>query len=71
MPRLPKAREAIRVVIEFGFVLNRQKGSHSIYRHIDGRRITIPVHAGKEISPAVFRQILRDLGISSKEFWSI
>jgi len=67
--KLPRAREVVKVVQKLGFRFSRQKGSHAIYRHPDGRRITVPVHAGKEISPGVFREILTDLGITVKEFW--
>ena len=71
MPRLPSAKQTIRVVEKLGFILTRQKGSHVICRHLDGRRITIPIHAGKEISPCVFGQILKDLNLSSKDFWNL
>jgi predicted RNA binding protein YcfA (HicA-like mRNA interferase family) len=71
MARLPKAREVIRVAEKLGFFFARQRGSHAIYRHSDGRRITIPVHGGRELSPAVFRQILRDMKIAPVEFWDI
>ena len=69
MAKLPKAIEVVRVAQKLGFLFSRQKGSHAIYRHEDGRRITVSVHGRKEISPAVFRQILKDLGISGEEFW--
>ena len=71
MARLPKAREIIKAARKLNFIFVRQKGSHAIYRHADGRRITVPIHGGKEIGPAVFRQILTDFGISSQEFWGI
>lgn len=70
MAHLPKAKEVIRVALNCSFVFARQRGSHAIYRHKDGRRITIPLHGSKEISPAVFRQILRDLHLSTQEFWN-
>lgn len=69
MPQLPKAREVIRVAHKLGFVFVRQKGSHAIYRHNNGVRITVPVHGGREISPAVFHQILEDVKITAQEFW--
>lgn len=71
MPKLPKAKEIIRVAQQLGFRFSRQSGSHAIFRHPDGRRITIPLHAGKEVGPALFNQILKDLKISKKEFWEI
>ncbi len=69
MARLPKAREIIRVAEELGFHFSRQKGSHAIYHHSDGRRITVPIHGGNEVSPGVFRQILTDFGITKSDFW--
>ena len=56
MPRLPKAKEIIRVAQRLGFYFSRQSGSHAIYRHSDGRRITVPIHPGKEIGPALFNK---------------
>ena len=61
----------MRIAEKLNFFFSRQKGSHAIYRNADGRRITIPVHGGKEIGPAVFRQILKDLDISLSEFWKL
>lgn len=69
MPKLPTAKEIIRVAQRLGFCFSRQSGSHAIYRHFDGRRITVPIHAGKEIGPALFNQILKDLRISKEKFW--
>ena len=66
MQKLPTAREAARVAEKFYFLFARQKGSHAIYRHGDGRRITMPIHGRKEISIGVFRQILKDIGISEE-----
>jgi hypothetical protein len=34
-----------------GFVVGRINGSHHIMRHPDGRRTTVPVHAGRDIRP--------------------
>ncbi len=70
MARPPKAKQVIRVALILGFMWARQRGSHAIYRHGDGRRITVPIHAGKDISPGVFKQIIKDLQITQKEFWN-
>jgi predicted RNA binding protein YcfA (HicA-like mRNA interferase family) len=40
-----KSAEIIKIVEKKGFVKVRQSGSHAIYKHIDGRRTTIPVHS--------------------------
>jgi predicted RNA binding protein YcfA (HicA-like mRNA interferase family) len=70
MPKLPKAREVIRIALQLGFLYARQKGSHATYyRAKDNVNITIPVHGGTEISLPVFHQICKDMGITREEFW--
>lgn len=40
-----------------------------IYKHIDGRKTTIPHHAGEEIGPGLLLKIIKnDLQISREEF---
>ena len=40
-----------------------------VYKHIDGRRATIPHHSGEEIGPGLLNKIIkRDLGITREEF---
>jgi predicted RNA binding protein YcfA (HicA-like mRNA interferase family) len=58
----------IRGLEKMGFIEIRQKGSHKQFRHPDGRATTVPVHAGRDISPILLRQILRDIGITIEEF---
>lgn len=71
MAKLPKAREALRVIRKLGFSFSRQRGSHAIYRHPNGKRITVPIHGGSELGPSVFGQILKDAEISAEEFWGM
>jgi predicted RNA binding protein YcfA (HicA-like mRNA interferase family) len=42
------ARELISALLRDGFVLDRQAGSHRLYLHPDGRRVTVSYHAGSE-----------------------
>ena len=37
----------------------RQRGSHKRFRHPDGRATTVPVHAGRDLSPTLLRRIAR------------
>ena len=62
------ARDFQRVARLLGFVLTRQTGSHERWNHPDGRTLTIPVHADREIGPPLFYKILRQMGISLDEF---
>ena len=70
-PKLPavRPREAIRVAVTLGFALDHQKGSHAVYyRERDKARVTIPMHAGKDISPGTLAGIINDLRITPEEF---
>jgi len=68
--RLPvlKSREVIRVLEEMGFVEVRQRGSHKQFRHPDGRGTTVPVHGGRDVSPFLLRQIIRDIATTTEDF---
>ncbi|MHB1157703.1 MAG: type II toxin-antitoxin system HicA family toxin [Phycisphaerales bacterium] len=70
MPRLPvlKPRQVTRILESLGFQLVRQRGSHLQYRHADGRGTTVPNHTGRDISPVLLRQIVKDVGLTVAEF---
>jgi len=63
-----KPKVVIHSLEAIGFVEVRQRGSHKQFRHLDGRATTVPVHSGKDISPILLRQILKDIGITVEEF---
>ena len=56
------------VLETLGFVRTRQSGSHAQFRHQDGRATTVPLHAGRDISPTLLRQIAKDIGMTPREF---
>jgi predicted RNA binding protein YcfA (HicA-like mRNA interferase family) len=70
VPKTPvlKPREVIGLLARHGFQEVRQRGSHKQFRHPDGRVTTVPVHAGRDISPILLRQIARDVGLTIEEF---
>jgi len=70
MPKLPvlKPREICRILEGVGFMLVRQRGSHMQYRHPDGRATTVPNHPGRDVSPVLLRQIIKDIGMTLDEF---
>jgi predicted RNA binding protein YcfA (HicA-like mRNA interferase family) len=63
-----KPREAIRILERLGFVQIRQRGSHRQFRHPDGRQTTVPDHGGRDLSPILLRQIIKDIGLTADEF---
>ena len=68
-PRLPQlsAREVIRPLKRNGFLLERQSGSHAVYRHPDGRRTTVPIHGKRDLGRGLLRRILKDAGLSPED----
>jgi len=64
-----RAREVIRVAERLGFVFDRQKGSHVVYRRPSDRaRVVIPVHAGRDLKPKTLAAIIEDLGLTVEQF---
>ena len=59
-----KPREVAALLMRLGFQEVRQRGSHRQYRHADGRGTTLPFHAGRDISPTLFRKIARDIEVT-------
>jgi len=70
MPKLPviKTRELIQILSKLGFFKYHQVGSHAQFKHSDGRRITVPVHKGKDVGRKTLKGIIDDIDITVKEF---
>jgi predicted RNA binding protein YcfA (HicA-like mRNA interferase family) len=65
---LIKPADLEKLILGLGFVRKRQKGSHVFYRHPDGRRTSIPFHAGKDIKRGLLRDILNQIKINIDEY---
>jgi predicted RNA binding protein YcfA (HicA-like mRNA interferase family) len=65
-PRLT-GREVVTVLGRAGFEVIRVKGSHHVLRHPDGRRTTVPVHAGETLGPGLLAKILRDCELTREQ----
>lgn len=57
LPRITTA-DVIKVLEKIGFFLSRQSGSHKIYKNKDGKRTTVPYHAGKILHLRTLKSIL-------------
>ena len=62
-----KPTEVISILQKLGFMEVRQRGSHKQFRHADGRGTTVPMHKGRDISPALLRKIAQDIKLSVEE----
>jgi len=54
-----------------GFLEIRQRGSHRQFRHPDGRGTTVPFHQGRDLSPILLRQIIKDIGMTPENFLKV
>jgi predicted RNA binding protein YcfA (HicA-like mRNA interferase family) len=73
MGKIPvlKPQVVLKNLLRIGFLEIRQKGSHKQLRHPDGRCTTIPFHPGRDISPILLKQILKDVHLTIEEFLQI
>ncbi len=67
LPRVT-AVGVIKAIGRIGFLLARQSGSHKIYKNEEGKRVTIPYHAGKILHPKVLKNILHDSDLTIEKF---
>ena len=71
MEKLPllTAKELSKILNNLGFEFKRQKGSHMIFAHSDGRTTLIPNHPGEKIDRGLLNKIIKhDLEISKEKF---
>ena len=68
-PRLPAvtARQILAILRRHGFVQTRQSGSHIILKHPDGRRTTVPMHAGRDLGRGLLRRIMQDANLTVED----
>lgn len=53
------AREIISALVRDGFAFDRGAGSHQVYCHSDGRRVTVTLHApGDTFTPKTLKSML-------------
>ena len=59
--------QIIKVLIKhYGFIVERQSGSHIQLKHKDGRRVTVPRH--NPIKVGVLKSIIEQAKTSQEEF---
>ena len=68
MATLPviSGRDAVKAFGKLGFQLHRQKGSHMILYHANGRHLSVPDH--RELDRGTLRALIRGAGVTIEEF---
>ena len=64
-----KAKNFVKVIQKMGFYLDRQKGSHAIYKDERGNRVVVPIHSGKDIKQGTLLGMIKDIGIDKETFF--
>lgn len=57
-----------KILEKLGFEKIHGKGSHVRFRHIDGRRTVVPVHANEDIGKGLLNEILKQSQISREDY---
>ena len=59
-----KSGELIRWLLNDGWYIRRQSGSHLIMKHpVKKGRLTVPNHGNREVGTGLFYKILKDAGL--------
>lgn len=59
-------KELIKLLESLGFIHQRSKGSHQLFKHPDGRRTIVPYHS-KDLKTGTLLAILKQAGISKDD----
>lgn len=63
------ARMVMKKLIRAGFRFLYTKGSHYYYRHpLTGRMTSVPLHGGKDIGRGLLSKIIKQAGLTIKQF---
>lgn len=62
-----RSRDFLKYLEKMGFQFFRQNGDHAIYKHPDGRMVSVPLH--REMSKGTLHQMItKDMGLSLRDF---
>ena len=70
MPKLNliSGKQFCKILEKIGFEKIYGKGSHVRFKHSDGRRTVIPVHANEDLGKGLLLEILKQIKISKEEY---
>lgn len=64
-------RRVERALLRLGFLPVRQRGSHVLFQHPDGRVTVVPRHPREPVRAGLLRQIIRDARVTPEEFLAL
>jgi len=60
-------KDFIHALEKDGYKIDATKGAEQIYRHPDGRRVSIHFHPGKGYGPKLLKDLIKDTGWSLED----
>ena len=61
-------KQMCKILEKLGFQAIQAKGSHVRFKHSDGRRTVVPVHANEELGKGLTLAILRQINLTKEEY---
>lgn len=61
-------RKFCKILEKLGFKKIYGRGSHIRFKHPDGRRTIVPVHANEDLGKGLLREILKQIKLSKEEY---
>ncbi|MBS3155505.1 type II toxin-antitoxin system HicA family toxin [Candidatus Woesearchaeota archaeon] len=61
-------KELCKILEKMGFEKIYGKGSHVRFKHPDGRRTVVPVHANEDLGKGLLREILKQVNLSKEDY---
>jgi predicted RNA binding protein YcfA (HicA-like mRNA interferase family) len=65
-----KLKDLLRFLRTHGWEQDWQESSHRVWRHADGRRISIAAHESQELSRSKLAKILKDAGYTLNDYFN-
>ena len=65
---LISGKKMCKILQRLGFEMVQGKGSHVRFKHSDGRRTVVPVHANEDLGKGLLNEILKQAKINKEEY---
>ncbi len=68
MSKVLKYKTIVTILHTLGYTEHRQKGSHVIFVHSNGKITVVPKHSNGEVAGGTVHKICKDVGVPFNEF---
>lgn len=68
MSKALKYKQVVKALKYFGYIENRQKGSHIIFKNSSGKITVVPKHSNGEVMAGTVGKICKDIDVLYDDF---